>query len=35
MPEKEQLSPLERVGRTLQYKEADQVPLYPLLNGIS
>ncbi len=33
--EKEQLSPLERVTLTLQHKEPDRVPVYPLLNGIS
>lgn len=29
------LSSLERVALTLQHKEADRVPVYPLMNGIS
>lgn len=31
----EELTALERVALTLQHKEADRVPVYPLLNGIS
>lgn len=33
--QKTELSSLERVALTLQHKEADRVPVYPLLNGIS
>jgi uroporphyrinogen decarboxylase len=29
------MKPIERVALTLQHKEADRVPVYPLLNGIS
>ncbi len=29
------LSPLERVALTLQHKEADRVPVYPLMNGVA
>ncbi len=29
------LTPLERVTLTLQHKEADRVPIYPLLNGVA
>lgn len=35
LTQKERLSPLERVSLTLQHKEPDRVPVYPLLNGIS
>ena len=31
----EEMTALERVALTLQHKEADRVPVYPLLNGIS
>src|SRR5674476_404456 len=31
----DKLTSLERVVLTLQHKEADRVPVYPLLNGIS
>src|SRR5690554_3836488 len=31
----EELTALERVALTLQHKEADRIPVYPLLNGIS
>lgn len=31
----DEMTALERVGMTLQHKEADRVPVYPLLNGIS
>lgn len=29
------MKPIERVGLILQHKEADRVPVYPLLNGVS
>ncbi len=29
------MKPLERVALALQHKEADRVPVYPLLNGAS
>lgn len=32
---KDQMTALERVAMTIQHKEADRVPVYPLLNGIS
>jgi uroporphyrinogen decarboxylase len=32
---RDEMTALERVGLTLQHKEADRVPVYPLLNGIS
>ncbi len=31
----EQMTPLERVAATLSHREADRVPVYPLLNGAS
>jgi uroporphyrinogen decarboxylase len=31
----DEITPLERVSLTLQHKEADRIPVYPLLNGIS
>lgn len=31
----DEMTALERVGLTLQHKEADRIPVYPLLNGIS
>ena len=33
--ESDEMTALERVSRILQHKEADRVPVYPLLNGIS
>lgn len=35
MKNNEKLTALERVAITLQHKEPDRVPVYPLLNGIS
>lgn len=31
----DEMTALERVGMILQHKEADRIPVYPLLNGIS
>ena len=29
------MKPIERVSLTLQHKEADRIPVYPLLCGVS
>lgn len=33
--ENKAMTPLQRVTLTLQHKEADRIPVYPLLNGVS